>query len=63
MSESTIEFVDKPRISDAERDALDAGASVCIEVRPGTLGHQLCWRIEDHRGPHVSQDGQAWQSA
>lgn len=60
MSQPTFVYVDKPRISDAEYDALEAGAAVCVEVRPGTLGYQLCWRIDDHPGPHVSQDGRAW---
>lgn len=49
-------------VTDAERDRLDAGAPVCLQVRPGTLGFQLCWREDRHRGDHKSQDGQTWSS-
>lgn len=49
-------------VSEAERDRLDAGAPVCLDVRPGTLGFQLCWREDHHRGGHKSQDGQTWSS-
>lgn len=47
-------------VSEVERDRLDAGASVCLEVRPGTLGFQLCWREDRHHGDHKSQDGHTW---
>jgi hypothetical protein len=47
-------------VTDAELDRLDAGAPVCLAVRPGTLGFQLCWREDHHRGDHKSQDGQTW---
>ena len=50
------------RVSAAELDRLDAGAPVCLEVRPGTLGSQLCWREDHHRGDHKSQDGQTWST-
>lgn len=33
---------------------------LCNEIRPGTLGHQMCWRINDHTGAHISQDREAW---
>ncbi|WP_088295421.1 hypothetical protein [Mycobacterium avium] len=49
-------------VSEAELDRLDAGAPVCLEVRPGTLGFQLCWREDHHRGDHKSQDGPTWSS-
>lgn len=49
-------------VTDAELDRLDAGAPVCPEVRPGTLGFQLCWREDRHRGDHKSQDGQTWSN-
>lgn len=48
--------------AEAERDRLDAGAPVCLEVRPATLGWQLCWREDRHRGDHKSQDGRTWSS-
>jgi hypothetical protein len=53
---------DHGRVTEAELDRLDAGAPVCLEVRPGTLGFQLCWREDHHRGDHKSQDGQTWSS-
>ncbi|MGD9622291.1 MAG: hypothetical protein AB7G47_19880 [Mycolicibacterium sp.] len=43
-----------------ELDRLDAGAAPCLEVRPGTLGHQTCWREDRHDGLHVSQDRGQW---
>ena len=49
-------------VTDAERDRLDTDAPACLEVRPGTLGFQLCWREDHHRGRHTSQDGQTWSS-
>src|SRR4051812_40862849 len=36
-------LTDSTTVSDAERDRLDAGAPVCLEVWPGALGYQLCW--------------------
>lgn len=53
---------DHGMVTEAERDRLDAGAPVCLEVRPRTLGWQLCWREDHHRGDHKSQDGQTWSS-
>jgi hypothetical protein len=53
---------DRSMVTEAELDRLDAGAPVCVEVRPGTLGWQLCWREDHHRGDHKSQDGQTWSS-
>ena len=53
---------DHGRVADDELDRLDAGAPVCLEVRPGTLGFQLCWREDHHPGNHKSQDGQTWSS-
>lgn len=50
------------KVTEAELDRLDAGAPVCLEVRPGTLGWQLCWREDRHRGDHKPQDGQTWSS-
>ena len=50
------------QVADDELDRLDAGAPVCLEVRPGTLGLQLCWREDHHHGDHKSQDGQTWSS-
>lgn len=50
------------RVGDAELDRLDAGAPVGLEVRPSTLGFQLCWREDHHRGDHKSQDGQTWSN-
>lgn len=48
------------QVTEAERDRLDAGAPVCLQVRPGTLGFPLCWREDHHHGDHKSQDGQTW---
>jgi hypothetical protein len=53
---------DHGRITEAERDRLDAGAPVYLKVRPGTLSLQLCWREAHHSGDHESQDGQTWSS-
>ncbi len=56
----TYELTDHPRITDKEAAALDDGGRVCLAIRPDTLGYQRCWRIDHHDGPHLSQDGQAW---
>lgn len=58
--EPTIATTDPGQVTEAERDRLDAGAPVCLQVRPGTLGFQLCWREDHHHGDHKSQDGQTW---
>ncbi|MEN4465415.1 hypothetical protein ABFV47_14280 [Mycolicibacterium fortuitum] len=50
----------RTRVPEVELDALDAGAQPCIELRPGTLGHQMCWRADGHDGPHISQDRGEW---
>ncbi|MDM2402056.1 hypothetical protein PP613_23265 [Mycobacteroides abscessus] len=57
----TYQRAQRPRITDDEADALEAGAQACLAIRPDTLGHQSCWRIDHHDGPHLSQDGQAWR--
>lgn len=51
----------RTRVPGAELDAL--GAEVCAAVRPGTLGHQKCWRAVDHELPHISQDRGEWYDA
>lgn len=61
--EPTADSTTDTPVTDAELDRLDAGAPVCLEVRPGTLGFQLCWREDHHHGDHKSQDGQTWRSS
>lgn len=34
----------------------------CREVRPHTLGYQLCWKPKGHTDLHKSQDGTQWAS-
>ena len=58
--EPTVATTDPGQVTEAERDRLDAGAPVCLQLRPGTLGFQLCWREDHHHGDHKSQDGQSW---
>jgi hypothetical protein len=50
------------KVTEAERDRLESSAPVCLEVRPGTPGFQLCWREDHHRGDHKSQDGRTWSN-
>lgn len=57
----TVATTDPGHVTDAELDWLDADAPACLEVRPGTLGFQLCWREDHHHGDHKSQDGQTWR--
>ncbi|BBZ85191.1 hypothetical protein MABM_52290 (plasmid) [Mycobacteroides abscessus] len=56
----TYRWATRPRITNEEAEAIDAGGRVCLEIRPDTLGYQSCWRIDQHDGPHLSRDGQAW---
>lgn len=58
----TYELAERPRITDDEFDALEAGGHPCITIRPDTLGYQRCWRIDQHDGPHLTQDGVAWRA-
>ena len=61
---SAYKEVQSPQISESEYLALEVLESVpggtCRQIRPGTLGHQQCWRAVGHPGPHVSQDSKAW---
>lgn len=54
----------RPEISPAELEQLEDAqlqpGGICNQVRPETLGYQLCWRLTEHAGAHVSQDGKAW---
>lgn len=54
----------RPAISQAEFEQIEAAqhkpGGICNQVRPETLGYQQCWRLSEHAGAHVSQDGKAW---
>lgn len=64
---SWLVLVDRPKLDDAELTAIgiaeDKPGGLCGMIRPGTLGYQRCWRIREHRLPHISQDQQAWISS
>lgn len=34
--------------------------SECREIRPGTLGYQMCWLEHGHGGRHRPHDGWEW---
>lgn len=59
-------IVDAPTLSDAELDALETAESqpgrLCHQIRPETLGYQRCTRLTAHTGPHLPQDGKAWET-
>jgi hypothetical protein len=55
-----VNITTPPRINADELDALDNGAPACSTTRPGTLGHQRCWRMKGHDGAHKSQDREGW---
>lgn len=52
------------RLTEAELDLIEEAENklggLCGVTRPETLGHQRCWRIEGHSGPHYSQDRKTW---
>lgn len=54
----------RPEISGAELAQLEEAqlrpGGICNRTRPETLGYQQCWRLAEHAGAHLSQDGQAW---